>query len=513
SLRLLTALTANTDMAREDHHEYTELADMSLSPNNTASDRLYIAENGQRTPQAHGLSALLQKPEVRRHIMLSGLYILLWYIFSGLLSVYNKWLFGSSERDFPFPLFVTSVHMLVQYILACACLRIFPSLRPAKSPTWSVYLTRAVPCGIASALDVGLSNVSLRTITLTFYTMCKSSTLGFVLLFAFLFGLERVRLALIVIISIISVGVVLMAAGEVEFILNGFLEAIGSSAMGGLRWSLTQILLSQARFGMNNPVATMSRLTPIVGVCLLIFSLILEHPFTEIAKNKNSDTTHGGLFMALMMLSGGLLAFAMVLSEYFLIARTSVVTLSIAGMLKEVAMVGVAHLIFGDSMTLVNACGLLVSLFGIGLYNWLKIYDTLKESKLEEQSASGSSEAQIDDAHQRQFVFAADSYDEIADIDSQAIGDLVAQGGRVPGKGAISSGVTDSSIARRRQSLFNIADSSDKSTSASDGESELDTAMQPMARRKSQASSANMDSIISQERERSPGPAQLKHRE
>ncbi|KAJ2166149.1 hypothetical protein GGH16_004194, partial [Coemansia sp. RSA 560] len=87
-------------------------------------------------------------------------------------------------------------------------------LRPAKSPTWSVYLTRAVPCGIASALDVGLSNVSLRTITLTFYTMCKSSTLGFVLLFAFLFGLERVRLALIVIISIISVGVVLMAAGE-----------------------------------------------------------------------------------------------------------------------------------------------------------------------------------------------------------------------------------------------------------------------------------------------------------
>ncbi|KAJ2821333.1 hypothetical protein IWW50_004679, partial [Coemansia erecta] len=252
-------------MAREVQHEYTELADLSLSPNDTADDRVYRAQAGQGARQTHGLSALLKDAEMRRHIMLSGLYILLWYVFSGLLSVYNKWLFGSSERDFPFPLFVTSMHMLVQYILARACLWIFPSLRPTQAPSWGAYLTRAVPCGIATALDVGLSSISLRTITLTFYTMCKSSTLGFVLFFAFLFGLERVRLALIVIITIISVGVVLMAAGEVNFILIGFLEVIGSSAMSGLRWSLTQILLSQARFGMNNPVATMSRLTPVIG--------------------------------------------------------------------------------------------------------------------------------------------------------------------------------------------------------------------------------------------------------
>ncbi|KAI9506684.1 triose-phosphate transporter family-domain-containing protein, partial [Coemansia spiralis] len=305
------------------------------------------------------------------------LYTLLWYLFSGMLSVYNKWLFGSSERDFPFPLFVSSIHMLVQYLLAILCLRISPNFQPSQSLTWRVYMMRAVPCGVTSALDVGLSNISLQTITLTFYTMCKSSTLGFVLFFSFLFGLEKIRLVLVAIIAVISLGIILMAAGEIDFVLVGFVEAISASAVGGLRWSLTQILLSQARFGMNNPIATMSKLTPIVGITMLFLSLVIESPFTNIPLNKNMATTHDAIFTVLVMGLGGMLAFAMVLSEYLLIQRTSVITLSIAGMLREVAMVVVAHLIFGDTLTFVNGCGLLVALFGIGMYNWLKIHDAL----------------------------------------------------------------------------------------------------------------------------------------
>ncbi|KAJ2394818.1 hypothetical protein GGI23_004544, partial [Coemansia sp. RSA 2559] len=354
-------------MPRAPSPEYTELADLSAPPSASASatrERFFRAPGDEELGQAQqdrsrSFAALLHDGAFRKHALYIALYTLLWYAFSGVLSVYNKWLFGSSERDFPFPLFVTSIHMLVQYLLAVLCLRLFPALRPPQQPTWGIYLARAVPCGVASALDIGLSNISLQTITLTFYTMCKSSTLGFVLFFAVLFGLERLRVVLVVIIAVISLGVVLMAAGEVDFVLAGFLEAMGSSAMGGLRWSLTQMLLSQARFGMNNPIATMSKLTPIIGATTFFFSLVLEHPFTEIAANKNMATAHAPALLILVMALGGVLAFAMVLSEYCLIQRTSVLTLSIAGMLREVAMVVVAHLVFGDTMTGVNAAGLL----------------------------------------------------------------------------------------------------------------------------------------------------------
>lgn len=47
------------------------------------------------------------------------------------------------------------------------------------------------PNGICTGLDIGLSNFSLALITLSFYTMCKSTVPVFLLGFAFLWGIER----------------------------------------------------------------------------------------------------------------------------------------------------------------------------------------------------------------------------------------------------------------------------------------------------------------------------------
>ncbi|KAJ2556607.1 hypothetical protein EV175_001892 [Coemansia sp. RSA 1933] len=458
-------------MLRAPSPEYTELSDLSAPPSATAArERFFGAagaeERGLPTLQqdrSRSLAALLHDAAFRRHALFAVLYTLLWYAFSGVLSVYNKWLFGSSERDFPFPLFVTSIHMLVQYLLASLCLRLFPRLRPPVQPTWSIYLARAVPCGVASALDIGLSNISLQSITLTFFTMCKSSTLGFVLFFAVLFGLERLRLVLVAIIAVISLGVALMAVGEVHFVLSGFLEAIGASAMGGLRWSLTQILLSQERFGMNNPIATMSKLTPIIGATTFVLSLLLEHPFSEIATNKNMTAAHAPTMLALVMALGGVLAFAMVLSEYCLIQRTSVLTLSIAGMLREVAMVGVAHLVFGDSMTPINAAGLLVALFGIGMYNWLKLHDALLHQPPKDPSVDDSFGPSYSDDpaayHLRQAVLvSSDPYDEIVNTHMHLSSDLHSDGSisPVPSKNndSLGSSLSNAGTTRRRQSIL-----------------------------------------------------------
>lgn len=98
-------------------------------------------------------------------------------------------MFDTEKLNFPFPLFTTSVHMLVQFALAAAVLFFIPSLRPHNAPqfraemasrddaeperplmTKMFYLTRIGPCGAATGLDVGLGNTSLKFITLTFYS-------------------------------------------------------------------------------------------------------------------------------------------------------------------------------------------------------------------------------------------------------------------------------------------------------------------------------------------------------
>ena len=62
-----------------------------------------------------------------KNIMINTLLIALWYSFSISISVYNKWMFSKENLDFHFPLFVTSIHMIVQFLLAS---RIFG--RPAE---------------------------------------------------------------------------------------------------------------------------------------------------------------------------------------------------------------------------------------------------------------------------------------------------------------------------------------------------------------------------------------------
>lgn len=47
-----------------------------------------------------------------------------------------------------------------------------------------------IPNGMSTGLDIGFSNLSLQTISLSFYTMCKSTTPMFLLLFSFIMKLE-----------------------------------------------------------------------------------------------------------------------------------------------------------------------------------------------------------------------------------------------------------------------------------------------------------------------------------
>lgn len=73
--------------------------------------------------------------------------------------------------------------MLVQFFLATVVLYCVPRLRPKieeshdsldeRKPlmTRMFYITRIGPCGAATGLDIGLGNMSLKFITLTFYSM------------------------------------------------------------------------------------------------------------------------------------------------------------------------------------------------------------------------------------------------------------------------------------------------------------------------------------------------------
>lgn len=283
--------------------------------------------------------------------------------------------------------------MVVQFILASTVLLIFPSLRPdtarlnkdSDEPSKPLltplfYITRLVPCGTTTSLDIGLGNASLQTITLTFYTMCKSSVLIFVLIFAFLFRLETPSVKLILIISFMTLGVIMMVFGETAFQLNGFLLAISASFFSGFRWALTQILLLRHP-ATSNPFATMFFLAPIMFVTLFVIALFSETPSAVFVGLQLLAHTVGTFKAVLLMFVPGCLAFCMIASEFTLLQRTNVVTLSICGVFKEVVTITAAGIVFHDELSPVNVSGLLVTIASIACYNYMKITSMRQEAR------------------------------------------------------------------------------------------------------------------------------------
>lgn len=199
--------------------------------------------------------------------------------------------------------------------------------------------------------------------------MCKSSSLAFVLLFAFIFRLEQPTFQLIGVITLMTAGVVMMVASETEFVLIGFGLVITASALSGLRWSLTQMLLLRNP-ATSNPFSSIYYLAPIMFVSLMACAVPAEGFTAFFSAPLWQDK--GIVKSTVLILFPGFLAFAMTVAEFSLLKRTSVVTLGIAGIFKEVVTISASAATFGDILTPINVTGLCITIVAIAAYNYMR---------------------------------------------------------------------------------------------------------------------------------------------
>jgi solute carrier family 35 protein C2 len=335
------------------------------------------------------------------------LYILGWYAFLLSISIYNKWMFGPT-LDFHFPVLITAFHQACLFALSLAVLYYRPHYRPQLPLAVALplllplslslplglplalalpprlppppprlrlhHLTRIVPCAVASAADIGLSNVSFRYISLSLYTMLKTLSLGFVLVFGVLLGLEKFRWSLVAIIVTMMASVLLMVAPDSAAAVGpaastGTLLVLGALLMSGLRWLCTQVLLKHSPLT-PNPIATIFFLSPAMLALLLVTGLAVEGALAFLA----APVWHmyGVAQTVVLMVVPGVLAFMMTLCEFKLLAVAPVITLLVAGIFKELLTIVASLAIYGDTLTRTNCLGLVLTFADILWYNWFR---------------------------------------------------------------------------------------------------------------------------------------------
>lgn len=314
---------------------------------------------------------------------LAVLYIAGWYFFSMSISIYNKWMFGRG-LDFRFPLFVTAFHQFCLCCMSFSLLYFRPKLRPTVNATpklWGSlaialgqYVRQILPCASASAGDIGLSNVSFTYISLSLYTMLKTSSLIFVLMFGLLFRLERFNWRLVIIVMVMTGSVMMMtlrppnsqSVKDDDHNPVGIVLVLAASLISGLRWSFTQLLLKKNEYT-KHPVLTIFYISPSMIVLLFVAGLFVEGwgNFMTLPIWA-SQGTFGTL---LLMVVPGFLAFMMTLCEFQLLSMALVLTLSIAGIFKELLTIMLGSVIFGDKLSPVNCVGLVITFLDILWYN------------------------------------------------------------------------------------------------------------------------------------------------
>ncbi|EJW02100.1 hypothetical protein EDEG_03460 [Edhazardia aedis USNM 41457] len=238
-----------------------------------------------------------------------------------------------------------------------------------------VYTT--LPCAISAAIDIGLSSHALRNVSLAFYTMIKSSAPVFVLLSGFLFGIEKPSIALFLTIFTIGAGIFLTTikkdtvTNTVNLCLSmTTFSLFFASFMGGFRWAFVQYLIEKRSVSNKSILYTIKELSLPIGIVLFIFSCYFEG-FFNIVSSEFFRTNHAIKRNIGFIALSGCLSFLLIVSEFLLVSKTSVVFLSVSGIVKELLIVFISVCRKEISFDAINYGGLIISIIGMLLYNFL----------------------------------------------------------------------------------------------------------------------------------------------
>ena len=86
---------------------------------------------------------------------------------------------------------------------------------------------------VVASLDIALSQWSFEYIDVALYTITKSTSIVFILMFSLFFKLEKKHWSLVIIVLMISAGLAMFTYKSTEFVLAGFIMVLTASFLSG----------------------------------------------------------------------------------------------------------------------------------------------------------------------------------------------------------------------------------------------------------------------------------------
>jgi solute carrier family 35, member E3 len=291
--------------------------------------------------------------------------MVLWFSLSCSIAILNKLIF--LRLEFVFPVTLTAYHMFAQSVQAYVVLR-FTKLVDTE---WSnlpkeVYRRSVLPVASIMCIEVVFNNMGLRYIPVSFVQTLRSLTPLCAALCARLVLKKKLSSRASLSLVPITIGVSLSTYEELSFHMGGFCVTILSCFLTAGKLALTsELMVGVAKI---DPVSALLYMCPIGFVIASPIAFLLEGRalFQWIEINGGSSLSF------CIVLSSALFAFALNLSIFFLLRRTSAVTVAVAGNFKVAVTVLLSVVIFRNPLSHLGWVGCGIALVGCTSYGLIQ---------------------------------------------------------------------------------------------------------------------------------------------
>ncbi|KAJ9178110.1 hypothetical protein P3X46_010022 [Hevea brasiliensis] len=275
-----------------------------------------------------------------------------------------------SNLGFPFATTLTSWHLMVTFC-TLHCAQRFNMFESKSIDTKTVMLF-----GILNGVSIGLLNLSLGFNSIGFYQMTKLAIIPFTVLLETLFlkkqFSQKIKFSLLLL--LVGVGIASVTDLQLNFVGTILsMLAIVTTCVG-------QILTNTIQKKLNvSSTQLLYQSAPFQAAILFVSGPLVDQFLT---KRNVFAYKYSAIVLAFIILSC-FISVAVNFSTFMVIGKTSPVTYQVLGHLKTCLVLAFGYTLLHDPFTIRNIFGILVAIFGMGLYSYFCTQENKKKQSVD----------------------------------------------------------------------------------------------------------------------------------
>ncbi|KAI8876507.1 TPT-domain-containing protein [Backusella circina FSU 941] len=281
----------------------------------------------------------------------------LYFFFNLGLTLYNKIILAL--YDFPFPWTLTAIHTFCGAVGSYVFWRaeIFTPADLGKRENMIM-----IAFSVLYTINIAISNVSLNLVTVPFHQVVRAMTPVFTVMLSIMFLHKSYSTMTYISLCPVIFGVGFATFGDYDYTMLGFVLTVLGTVLAAIKTVVTnRVQVGKLKL---HPLDLLLRMSPLAFIQTMMYSYITGE--MEMVSEFVQTRFSWSLFFALLI--NGVIAFFLNVVSFTANKKTSALTMTVAGNVKQVLSIILAVIIFNLTITYMNLLGILLTLAGGAWY-------------------------------------------------------------------------------------------------------------------------------------------------